>query len=110
IECIKMRLGKADASGRRAPEPVPGSEFRIEVDAVVKAAGQQPHESFLAQIRDLRTEGARVRHHAQTMQTDNPRYFTGGDCANGGAEVVNAVAEGKRAALGIHSYLEGARG
>jgi glutamate synthase (NADPH/NADH) small chain len=109
IELVRMRLGAADKSGRRAAVPIPGSEFRIECDAVVLAAGQKTHP-LIAQVPQLRADGAGIRHNGQTMQTDNPRWFVGGDCANGGKEVVNAVAEGKRAALGIHEWLEGRRG
>jgi len=110
LECVKMRLGPADASGRRTPVPISGSEFRLEVDAVVRATGQRPQEALFAHISKLERQGAGLRVDPQTMQTSNPRYFAGGDCANGGKEVVNAVAEGKRAALGIHRFLEGHRG
>jgi glutamate synthase (NADPH/NADH) small chain len=75
----------------------------------VLATGQKVHP-LCAEVPQLRTDGGGIRHHPQTMQTDNPRWFVGGDCANGGSEVVHAVAEGKRAALGIHQWLEGRRG
>jgi glutamate synthase (NADPH/NADH) small chain len=87
-------------------KPVPGGEFRIACDAVVRAVGQSPHAELARAIAGIKLDGNRMRVNPDTLQTDNPRYFAGGDCQNGGAEVVNAVAEGKRAAQGIHSWLE----
>jgi glutamate synthase (NADPH/NADH) small chain len=72
---------------------------------VVKALGQKKLE-FLKSIAGLKLERGRVQVNAGTMQTANPKYFAGGDCVNGGGEVVDAVAHGKRAAQGIHATLE----
>lgn len=105
LECIRMRLGAPDAKGRRQPEPIPNSEFQIPVDMVIEAIGQKPNESFLSQIPNLKMEAGRVWVNPETMQTFNPKYFAGGDCINGGKEVVNAAADGKRAAHGIHKFL-----
>ena len=122
IECIKMKLGMPDAKGKRAPEPIHGSEFRLPVDMVIKSIGQKTNESFLSQIPNLSTEGGSARRvesstsggktlngkvivNAETMQSSNPKYFAGGDCINGGKEVVNAAADGKRAAHGIHQFI-----
>ena len=105
LECIRTQLGPPDASGRRSPQPIPGSEFCLEVEMVVKALGQKKLE-FLKSIAGLKLEGGRVAVNAGTMQTANPKYFAGGDCVNGGGEVVDAVAHGKRAAQGIHATLE----
>lgn len=105
LECIRMKLGALDAKGRRTPEPIPNSEFQIPIDMVIKSIGQKPSDSFLSQIPNLKTENGRVWVNADTMQTSNPKYFAGGDCINGGKEVVNAAADGKRAAHGIDQFL-----
>ena len=105
IECLKMSLGEPDAKGKRTPIAIPGSEFTIPVDMVIKAIGQKPAESFLSGVNGLKLNGGKVPVNAETMQTGNPKYFAGGDCINGGKEVVNAAADGKRAARGIHKTL-----
>ena len=71
---------------------------------VVKALGQKKL-AFLQDIPKLRLDGGKVVVNPETMQTSNPKYFAGGDCVNGGGEVVDAVAHGKRAARGIHAAL-----
>ena len=107
IECVKMKLGAPDASGRKSPEPIANSEFIIPVDMVIKSLGQTIEESFLSTIPQLKLDRGRVWVNAETMQTSNPKYFAGGDCINGGKEVVNAAADGKKAARGIYQYLFG---
>jgi dihydropyrimidine dehydrogenase (NAD+) subunit PreT len=106
LECVRTRRGENDQSGRSSFVAVPGSEFRIDVEMVVKALGQKRKTNFLAQIPNLELKNGCVVVDPITMQTENPRYFAGGDCVNGGGEVVDAVAHGKRAALGIHRMLE----
>src|SRR5258705_7931085 len=105
LECVRTRLGAPDARGRRTPEPIPESNFTIEVDMIVGAVGQKPVTDFLRPVKgiELRMNGtvAVDAHH----QTGNPKYFAGGDCVNGGGEVVDAVAEGMTAARGIDSWL-----
>jgi glutamate synthase (NADPH/NADH) small chain len=96
---------QTDASGRRTWQPVPGSETVLPADTVVKATGQDARLALLRAIPGLVLDGTRPVHDPLTMQTSSPRYFTGGDAANGGKEVVNAVAEGKRAARGIDRVL-----
>jgi glutamate synthase (NADPH/NADH) small chain len=105
LVCVKTELGPTDQSDRRSPRPVPGTEFTLDVDMVVKALGQKKLE-FLREIPGLELDRGRVVVNRETMQTSNPKYFAGGDCVNGGAEVVDAVAHGKRAARGIHLALE----
>ncbi len=107
IECIHMRLGEPDSSGRPRPEPVPGTEFTLEVDTVIKAIGQRPRTELLEKIPGLELERGLVKVDPETGQTSNPKYFAGGDCVNGGATVVQAVHDGKRAAWGIHRWLTG---
>ena len=110
LECVRTRLGAPDARGRRTPEPIPESNFTIEVDMIVGAVGQKPVTDFLRPVKgiELRKNGTVVvdKHH----RTGNPKYFAGGDCVNGGGEVVDAVAEGMIAAPGIDSWLAASPG
>lgn len=110
LECLRTRPGGKDARGRSNFVPVPGSEFRLDVDMVVKALGQKRKIDFLQQIPKLELKNGCVAVDWQTMRTANPRYFAGGDCVNGGGEVVDAVAHGKKAAAGIHAMLEETQG
>jgi glutamate synthase (NADPH/NADH) small chain len=107
IECVRMELGPPDRTGRRAPRPVPDSRFRIECDMVILSIGQSKLLGLLQQCRGIDLDHGRVVVKPETGQTANPRYFAGGDCVNGGREVVDAVAEGKRAARGILAWLNG---
>ncbi len=106
LELERMRLGPPDASGRRRPEPDGGEPLTLAVEMVIAATGQEPRRGLLAAIEGLELERGRVVVDPRTMQTTNPRYFAAGDCISGGQEVVNAVAEGKRAAFGIAALLE----
>lgn len=92
-----------DADG--VPLPVAGSEFQIECDVVIPAIGQSPLLELLSQARGVKIDRGRVVIDRTTGQTTNPKYFAGGDCVNGGREVVDAVADGKRAAFGIAAWL-----
>lgn len=105
LRCVRMRLGARDARGRRAPEPVAGSEFVLPVDMVLAAVGQEKRQSWLAAIPGLRLEAGRIVTDPTSAMTSLAGLFAGGDCANGGKEVVNAVAEGKHAAHGIDAWL-----
>lgn len=104
IECIRTQPGAKDARGRRSFTPVAGSEFRLDVGMFIKALGQKRKTDFLQQIAGLELKNGCVVV-SDTMQTANPRYFAGGDCVNGGGEVVDAVAHGKKAAEGIDQML-----
>jgi dihydropyrimidine dehydrogenase (NAD+) subunit PreT len=103
IECIHMRLGAPDRSGRPAPEPVPGTEFTLEVDTVIKAIGQEKRVELWKEL-GLETDGGLVRVN-ENFQTNREKYFAGGDCVNGGGTVVEAVRHGKLAAQGIAKFL-----
>jgi glutamate synthase (NADPH/NADH) small chain len=108
LEIVRVEpADRSDAAGRRAYAPVAGSETVLPADTVVKATGQTPRDELVRALaeRGVVIDRGRPVHDPLTMQTGNPRYFTGGDCANGGKEVVNAVAEGKRAARGIDRFL-----
>jgi dihydropyrimidine dehydrogenase (NAD+) subunit PreT len=87
-------------------QPVPGSEFIVPCDMVIKATGQSKQTTFLSLINNLQLDAkGRIITNARTGQTTNPRYFAAGDAGNGGAEVVNAAAEAKVTARGMHEYL-----
>lgn len=103
LECARTRLA---GEGRKARvETLPGTEFALPADMVVRALGQQPVLEFLQKIPGLQIKSGRVVINPETGQTANPRYFAGGDCVNGGKEVVDAVAEGMRAARGMDAWI-----
>ncbi len=104
IACVRMRLGGADASGRAAPEPVPGSEFTLPADQVIKAIGQKKPE-ILADL-GLATEKGYVRVD-EAYRTSIDKVYAGGDCirAVGAASTVMAVQDGKLAARAIDADL-----
>lgn len=85
---------------------IPGSEYTIRCDLVVPAIGQSPLIELLQQLRGVEVRDGRILVEPLTGQASNPRYFAGGDCVNGGREVVDAVAAGKRAALAILKAAE----
>jgi glutamate synthase (NADPH/NADH) small chain len=99
--------GGAGGRGAAALAEVEGSDTVLPADAVVLAIGQSKLEALCGAVEGLRLDRGRVVVDPATGQTGNPRYFAGGDCANGGKEVVNAAAEGKRAARGIDRWLRG---
>jgi glutamate synthase (NADPH/NADH) small chain len=97
LECVKSELGPPGADGKRAFTEISGSTHVIECDTILRALGQTPRAE-LAKSLGLRVDGARI-------VSDNPRILVGGDCGNGGAEIVNAAAEGVQAAKRIHERL-----
>jgi glutamate synthase (NADPH/NADH) small chain len=106
VECRRMRLGEPDASGRRRPEPLPGSEFTLPADTVVKAVGQQARRELADWIAGLELDRAgTIRVDPVTGQTSSPKFFAGGDVVNGGVSAVEAVRDGKRAAHAIDEWL-----
>ena len=106
VRAVKMELGPADASGRRAPRPIAGSEHDIAADLVVLAIGQSKLQELFTLFPGVALDdGGKVQVDTETLRTGNPKVWAGGDCINGGKEVVNAAADGKRAALAIHAAL-----
>jgi dihydropyrimidine dehydrogenase (NAD+) subunit PreT len=89
LQCVRMTPG-ADGIIREVPE----SGFVIPCELLIPAIGQSPLLSLLQQLRGVTIDGGRVAVNRATGQTSNPRYFAGGDCVNGGREVVDAVADG----------------
>jgi len=108
IECRHARLGEPDQSGRRRPEEVPGTEFLVRCDTVVKAIGQRPRTEFLSWIDGVELERG-VLHIDEQGRTGNPKYFAAGDATNGGATVVEAVRGAKLAARAVDAYVRGER-
>src|SRR6187551_2891375 len=109
VEFQRMALGEPDASGRRRPEPVPGTEFIIECDRVLLAIGQGPELGWLDRGSSgiKATKNRRLDADAVTFSTGRPGVFATGDVRIGASTVVAAVAEGRRAAYAIDSYLKG---
>jgi len=101
VRCERMQLGEPDATGRSRPMPVPYSEFVFECDMVIPALGQSRLTVLLNGCPGIELDGGCVKIDRATGRTGNPRYYAGGDCVNGGREVVDAVADGKRAARAI---------
>lgn len=108
IECVRMELGEPDESGRRRPVKIPGSEFVIEVDAVIPALGQESDWACLTPecactLSDRRT----MRVDPLTLQSDDPDIFAGGDAVTGPRTVIEAIAAGKQAAISIDRFVQG---
>jgi len=108
LRCIRMQLGDPDESGRRRPIPIPGSEFEVPCDAMVAAVAQAPEISFLDPDHGLEVTARGTFHVDQdTLATNRPRVFAGGDAASGPAALIEAIAAGRRGALSIDRHLRG---
>ncbi len=106
-ECIRMELGEPDASGRRRPVPIKGSEFVMEADAIISAIGEMPDLSFLTAGGPVNVgERGTIEVDRYTGQTSTSGIFSGGDCVNGPATIIEAIAAGNRAARSIDRYLK----
>ncbi len=100
-----IRLQRTEVAGGKVT-PIEGSEFEIPCDRIVKAIGQPKQVELLSKSAGIKLDGkGRIEVDEATLQTSNPKVFAGGDAVNGGAEIVNASAHGKRAALGIFKTL-----
>jgi len=108
IECIRMELGEPDASGRRRPVPVEGSEYTIEVDTVIPAIGQESDWACLTdECACTLSDWGTMNVDPISLQTSDPDIFAGGDAVTGPATVVEAVAHGREAAISIHRFIQG---
>ena len=105
VECRLMAPGEPDESGRRRPVPVPGSEFTVRADTLIEALGQRPRTELADRITGLAFDHGALEIDPETGQTSNPRFFAGGDLTSGGAGVVEAVRDGKRAARAIDGWI-----
>jgi NADPH-dependent glutamate synthase beta subunit-like oxidoreductase/Pyruvate/2-oxoacid:ferredoxin oxidoreductase delta subunit len=108
IECLRMKLGEPDESGRRRPVPIPGSEHKYELDMVIPALGQLAEASCIPKtLQDEKARVPTITTDPLTLETKVPGVFAGGDVATGPASIIEAVGQGKRAAASIHLYLSG---
>jgi len=108
LECVKMVLGKPDQSGRRSPVPIPGSEYKIEIDTLIPAVSQSPSTSFVEQTKGLRlTKWGTVEVDSVTLGTSVDGVFACGDVMRGSASVIEAIADGHEAAISIDRYIRG---
>jgi NADPH-dependent glutamate synthase beta subunit-like oxidoreductase len=108
LECIRMTLGEPDGSGRKRPVAVPGSEFTLEVDAVITALGQEADWACLTPECTCKLTGwGTMTVDPLTLQTDDPGIFAGGDAVRGPQTVIEAIADGREAAESIDRFLGG---
>ncbi|MBN2621344.1 FAD-dependent oxidoreductase [candidate division WOR-3 bacterium] len=107
MECVKMKLGEPDASGRRRPVPIEGSEFVIGADLIISAISQKPDIDCFrnAEMRINKWDAFDVDE--QTLMTSKPGVFAGGDAVTGPSTVIDAIAAGHRAAQAIDRYVQG---
>ncbi|MFC1865734.1 FAD-dependent oxidoreductase [Chloroflexota bacterium] len=105
LECIRMKLGPTDASGRRRPEPVEGSQFTVPLDNIIAATSQMP---LIGDSFGLETgKNNRVAVNSDTLATVSEYIFAGGDAVSGPATAIEAIAHGRQAAISIDKYLGG---
>ena len=107
MRCIRMELGEPDASGRRKPVPIAGSEFEMKVDTVIFALGTSPNPLVFVGANGLeRTKHGTAAADTATGRTKKERVWAGGDVVTGAATVISAMGAGKRAAADINSFLK----
>ena len=105
-----MELGEPDASGRRSPIEVPGRTELVEVDEVVVSVGVSPNPLIPQSVTGLEvTKWGTIVVNNDTMQTDIPMIFAGGDIVRGGATVILAMGDGRKAAAAMHEWLNKAK-
>jgi NADH-quinone oxidoreductase subunit F len=108
LECIRMKLGDKDESGRRKPIPLPGSEFKLDLDTVIAAIGERSDAASFTKGESIDiSQWETVVTDPETLATNRPGVFAGGDVATGPRTVVEAIGQGKLAAESIAQYLEG---
>jgi heterodisulfide reductase subunit A-like polyferredoxin len=107
IECIRMRLGEPDSSGRPRPSPIVGSEFTIPSDTLIPAVSQSADLRLAKQLGLGTTRWSTIVTDEVTLATTRPGVFAGGDVVLGPSSVIDAIAQGKRAAKGIDNYVAG---
>ncbi len=108
IECVKMELGEPDASGRRRPQAIAGSEFTMEVDAVIPAIGQESDWACLTpECACQLSQWGTMHVDRLTLQSNDADIFAGGDAVTGPKTVIEAIAAGKQAAISIARFIQG---
>jgi heterodisulfide reductase subunit A len=106
LKCIKNELGEMDASGRQRPVNIPGSEFVMECDTIIPAIGQRTDLSWADAMPGLEiTKYNRIKADPDTLQTSLEDVFAGGDMVTGPATVIEAIAQGRKAALGMDGFI-----
>lgn len=105
IRCIRMELGEPDASGRRSPVAIPGSEFEIPADTIIMSLGTSPNPLIASTTPGLRTTRRGGLETTDDVVTTHPGVFAGGDAVTGSATVILAMGAGRKAAAAIHSYI-----
>jgi glutamate synthase (NADPH/NADH) small chain len=108
LKCVRMKLGEPDASGRRSPIAIPGSEFILECDMVVSALGTRANPLLTATCPDMKLDKRGNIVADENLMTNLPGVFAGGDIVRGAATVILAMGDGKKAAQAIDRYLAGA--
>jgi formate dehydrogenase major subunit len=107
IECLRMELGEPDASGRRRPVIVDGSEYQLECDWVISAIGQEPDLDGVEGDQDVKvTKWKTIEAKPGTFETDRPGVFSGGDVVTGPADAIDAIAAGRMAARAIDKFIQ----
>lgn len=107
VKCIKMELGEPDASGRRRPVPVEGSEFMLNADTAIEAIGQGSNKVLLSTFPELKlNKWGYIEADPKTGETSVPGVFAGGDIVTGAATVILAMGAGKDAAVAIDKYIQ----
>lgn len=107
VECLRMKLGEADTTGRPSPFPVEGSEFIVPVDAMIAAIGQAPEAAFVKELGISISKNNVIQISSETTATSVDGVFAGGDGAGTKAFVADAIASGKLGALAVYCYFEG---
>lgn len=107
LRLIRMQLGEPDASGRRRPEPIKGSQFEVVLDTVIPAIGQRSDLSFISEGETIKTtRWGTIVADAQTLVTGRAGVFAGGDCVDGPGIAIQAIASGKKAAESIKQFIK----
>jgi formate dehydrogenase major subunit len=108
VRCIRNRLGDPEKDGRRRPIPIEGSEFDIDIDLLIPAVSQSPDISFLPDEIGLEiSKWDRLAVNPETFETNVHGIFAGGDFVTGPRDVIRVIADGRKSALSIHTYLSG---
>jgi NADPH-dependent glutamate synthase beta subunit-like oxidoreductase/ferredoxin len=108
LKCIRNRLGEPDASGRRSPVPIPGSEFVIELDTLIAATGQSPETEWLAPSLGVSVNRRnRIDVDASTWMSNVPGLFASGDYVAGARTIIASIGDGQKTAIAVDQYLRG---
>jgi NADH-quinone oxidoreductase subunit F len=107
IECVRMKLGDKDASGRARPIPIEGSNFVQDLDTLILAISERPDTSYIGERDIIRLDRENIIIDPETSMTTREGVFAGGDAVTGPSTVVNAIAAGKLAAETIEKYISG---